>query len=94
MPAGCHVFKQHQIEHQLGAYTDCNHGEGLAVIQPVYYRHILNDTQEKFTRFANVVFGESNAEAGLTALEALSVSADCRPSFHSLKRQYRKQRNF
>ncbi len=62
-------FQAHQIEHQLGAYTDCNHGEGLAVIQPVYYRHILNDTQEKFTRFANVVFGESNAEAGLTALE-------------------------
>lgn len=29
----------------------------------------MNDTQEKFTRFANVVFGESNAEAGLTALE-------------------------
>lgn len=25
-------FQAHQIEHQLGAYTDCNHGQGLAVI--------------------------------------------------------------
>ena len=27
-------FQAHQIEHQLGAHTDCNHGQGLAVIQP------------------------------------------------------------
>lgn len=31
-------FQAHQIEHQLGAYTDCNHGQGLAVIHPAYYR--------------------------------------------------------
>ena len=62
-------FQVHQIEHQLGAYTDCNHGQGLAVIQPVYYRHILKDTEEKFTRFAKVVFDADTAEAGLTALE-------------------------
>nr|MDE6863454.1 iron-containing alcohol dehydrogenase [Eubacterium sp.] len=30
-------FECHQMEHQLGAYTNCNHGEGLAVIHPVYY---------------------------------------------------------
>ena len=23
-------FQAHQIEHQLGAYTDCNHGQGLS----------------------------------------------------------------
>ncbi|HBI62438.1 MAG TPA: hypothetical protein DDY31_14710, partial [Lachnospiraceae bacterium] len=33
-------FQAHQIEHQLGAYTDCNHGQGLAVIHPVLYRHM------------------------------------------------------
>ena len=63
-------FQAHQIEHQLGAYTDCNHGQGLAVIQPVYYRHIMNDAREKFTRFAQVVFGVETAEQGLDALEA------------------------
>lgn len=63
-------FQAHQIEHQLGAYTDCNHGQGLAIIQPVYYRHILKDAEEKFTRFAKVVFDVDTAEAGLAALES------------------------
>lgn len=27
-------FQAHQIEHLLGAYTNCNHGAGLAVIHP------------------------------------------------------------
>lgn len=61
-------FQAHQIEHQLGAYTDCNHGQGLAVIHPVYYRHILKDAEEKFTRFAKEVFGAETAEDGLKAL--------------------------
>ncbi len=63
-------FQAHQIEHQLGAYTDCNHGQGLAVIHPAYYRHIVKDAPEKFTRFAKVVFGVNSAEAGLDALES------------------------
>ena len=63
-------FQAHQIEHQLGAYTDCNHGQGLAVIHPAYYRHILKDAPEKFTRFAREVFGEETAEGGLSALTA------------------------
>lgn len=61
-------FQAHQIEHQLGAFTDCNHGQGLAVIHPAYYRHILKDAEKKFTRFAQVVFGAETAEAGLQAL--------------------------
>ncbi len=63
-------FQAHQIEHQLGAYTDCNHGQGLAVIHPAYYRHILKDASEKFTRFAQEVFGKDTAEGGLNALAA------------------------
>ena len=62
-------FQVHQMEHQLGAYTDCNHGQGLAVIQPVYYRHILKDAPEKFTRLAKTVFGVNTAESGVDALE-------------------------
>ena len=61
-------FQAHQIEHQLGAYTDCNHGQGLAVIHPAYYRHILKDAEDKFTRFAREVFGRDTAEDGLNAL--------------------------
>lgn len=63
-------FQAHQMEHQLGAYTDCNHGQGLAVIHPAYYRHIVMDAKEKFTRFAKEVFDADTAEAGIEALAA------------------------
>lgn len=62
-------FQAHQMEHQLGAYTDCNHGQGLAVIHPAYYRHIVKDAPEKFARFAKTVFDADTAEAGVDALE-------------------------
>ena len=61
-------FQAHQIEHQLGAYTDCNHGQGLAVIHPAYYRCIIKDAPEKFTRFAKEVFGVQTAQEGVEAL--------------------------
>lgn len=64
-------FQVHQIEHQLGAYTDCNHGRGLAVIQPVYCRHILEDARSKLERFASEAFGVQGAEAGLDTFEDL-----------------------
>lgn len=63
-------FQAHQIEHQLGAYTDCNHGQGLAVIHPAYYRHIVKDAPDKFGRIANEVFGVETAEKGIEALTA------------------------
>ena len=63
-------FQAHQIEHQLGAYTDCNHGQGLAVIHPAYYRHIIKDAREKFTRFAREVFDVNTAEEGVEALSS------------------------
>ena len=61
-------FECHQMEHQLGAYTDCNHGQGLAVIHPAYYRHIVKDAPEKFARLGQVVFGVDGAEAAVDAL--------------------------
>ena len=61
-------FQAHQIEQQLGAYTDCNHGQGLAVIHPAYYRHIVKDAEEKFRRFGKEVFGVDNAQESVEAL--------------------------
>lgn len=69
-------FQAHQIEHQLGAYTDCNHGQGLAVIHPVLYRHIYKESVGQFARMAEKVWeipaeGKSKeelAEAGIGAL--------------------------
>jgi alcohol dehydrogenase len=69
-------FQAHQIEHQLGAYTDCNHGAGLAVIHPVLYRHIYKSGVKRFARFAENVWGvedKGNDEAiALAGIEALS----------------------
>lgn len=70
-------FQAHQIEHQIGAYTDCNHGCGLAVIHPTYYRHIYKDGLAKFIRFAENVWDinakdktpEKIALCGIDALE-------------------------
>lgn len=70
-------FQCHMMEHQLGAYTDCNHGEGLAVLHPVYYRHICEAGAEKFARFAARVWnispdGKSQAELAHAGVEALA----------------------
>lgn len=69
-------FQAHQIEHQLGAYTDCNHGQGLAVIHPVLYRHIYKNGVERFARFAKNVWGieekGSNEKTALAGIEALA----------------------
>lgn len=64
-------FQAHQIEHQLGAYTDCNHGQGLAVIIPSYYRRIAGDAVEKFSRMGETVFGVKGAKAAVDALSDL-----------------------
>ena len=63
-------FECHQMEHQLGAYTDYNHGQGLAVLHPAYYRHIVKDAPEKFARLGKAVFGVEGAEAAVDALAA------------------------
>lgn len=66
----------HNIEHQIGAYTDCAHGMGLAVISPNYYRYIYKDGLEKFKRFAINVFsvnpnGKSDDEVALKGIDCL-----------------------
>ena len=61
-------FQCHMIEHQLGAYTDCNHGQGLAVLHPVLYRHIYKSAEEKFRRWAQEVWLVQDADEGIDLL--------------------------
>ncbi len=70
-------FQCHMMEHQLGAYTNCNHGEGLAVLHPVYYRHICESGAARFARFASEVWkipqdGRSETELARAGVEALA----------------------
>ena len=73
-------WEVHDIEHQLGAYTDCPHGLGLAVISMPYYRYIFKYGLPKFVRFAKNIWGvnpdgktdEQVALEGIDCLEAFA----------------------
>ena len=73
-------WEVHDIEHQLGAYTDCPHGLGLAVISMPYYRYVCKFGLPKFVRFAQNIWGvcadgktdEQVALEGIDCLEAFA----------------------
>lgn len=74
-------WEVHGIEHQIGAYTDCPHGVGLAIVSIPYYRYIYSYGLQKFVRFAKNIWeidgaGKTDreiAEAGIDALAAFVV---------------------
>lgn len=70
-------FQCHMVEHAVGAFTNCNHGQGLAVIHPALYRRMLAEGAGKLARMARKVWNvpdngseEATARRGLEALEA------------------------
>lgn len=73
-------WQVHMLEYQLGAYTDCTHGMGLAAVSLPYYHAIYKYGLDKFVRFATQVWGveakgktkEEIALAGIDALEAFT----------------------
>lgn len=83
-------FQAHMIEHQLGAFTDCNHGMGLAVIHPVLYRHLCGSNISRFARFARNVWGVQTAsnidaaEAGIRELADFIRECGLPTSFRQL----------
>lgn len=69
-------WEVHMIEHQLGAYTDCAHGMGLAAVSLPYYRYIYSYGLDKFVRFAKNVWGidetgKTKDEVALAGIDAL-----------------------
>ena len=69
-------WEVHMIEHQLGAYTDCTHGMGLAAISLPYYRYIYKFGLDKFVRFAKEVWkvddtGKTKEETALAGIDAM-----------------------
>ena len=61
-------WEVHMIEHQLGAYTDCAHGIGLAIISPAYYRYIYRDGLHRFVRYAKHIWGVEDNDQGDEAI--------------------------
>ena len=68
-------FECHMMEHQLGAFLDCNHGAGLAVLHPTYYRHICEAGKVKFARFATEVWGIPAQGRSMRELASAGVKA-------------------
>lgn len=71
----------HAIEHELSAYYDITHGEGLAILTPQVMRYTLNDkTKARYAAFARRVFNVTEqddilaAQAGINALEEFFAS--------------------
>lgn len=70
-------WEVHMIEHQLGAYTDCTHGAGLAAISIPYYKYIYKEGIDKFVRFAKNVWEietdkMTKEEAAITGIEKIA----------------------
>lgn len=69
-------FQCHMLEHAVGAYTDCNHGQGLAVIHPALYRRLLDEGKEKLARMGERgwgVKGRTTEETAALCVDALEA---------------------
>lgn len=62
-------FDTHYLEHTLSAEYNIAHGAGLSIIVPAWMQWQKDFLPERFNRFAEQVFGEQGAEAGIAALK-------------------------
>ena len=69
-------FQCHMIEHAVGAYTDCNHGQGLAIIHPAVYRHLIPEGTEKLAKMAERVWNINESNSSVAALKCIAALED------------------
>lgn len=70
-------WEVHMIEHQVGAYTDCAHGIGLAIVSIPYYRAIYRYGLHRFVRYAQNIWhvspeGKTDEQIALEGIQCLS----------------------
>lgn len=75
-------FSCHPIEHELSAYYDVTHGEGLAILTPRWMEYILSEqTMARFCKYARNVWeltGEDSMELAKKGIEkTYQFFADC-----------------
>lgn len=64
----------HGMEHELSAYYDIVHGEGLAILTPVWMRYVAENDSSKiphFARYGRSVWRITDMDDGATAEEAI-----------------------
>ncbi len=68
-PAWC----VHPMEHELSAFYDITHGEGLAILTPAWMEHVLSDkTEKQFATYGRNVWGLTGTDDAPVAREAIA----------------------
>jgi len=63
-------FPNHMMEHSLSALYNVPHGAGLSVIMPAWMKWYASRNEKQFVRFAEKLFGKTDAMDGIQALES------------------------
>lgn len=69
----------HPMEHELSAFYDITHGEGLAILTPVWMKHVLAKDPSKvaaFAEYGRAVFGIAEADDAQAAAAAIERTED------------------
>jgi len=65
----------HPIEHELSAFYDITHGEGLAILTPVWMDYVLSDaTKAKFAEYGRNVWNLTGGDDMAVAKEAIACT--------------------
>ena len=71
------VWCVHPMEHELSAFYDITHGQGLAILTPVWMEHILSDkTAPIFAEYGRNVWGITAADDLSAAKEAIEKTRE------------------
>lgn len=69
----------HPMEHELSAFYDITHGEGLAILTPVWMEYVLSEkTAAKFAEYGENVF---DLPKGQNRMETAKKAIDCTREF-------------
>lgn len=71
------VWSVHPIEHELSAFYDITHGDGLAILTPAWMRYVLDDTTvDRFCMYAKNVWDIEDDDKFAAANKAISKTEE------------------
>lgn len=71
------AWSVHPIEHELSAFYDITHGDGLAILTPAWMRYVLDDTTvDRFAMYAENVWGITDTDKFAAANKAIDKTAE------------------
>lgn len=71
------AWSVHPIEHELSAFYDITHGDGLAILTPAWMRYVLDDTTvDRFCMYAKNVWDIEDDDKFVAANKAISKTEE------------------